>query len=141
MQAKVPKFIDIEDKVVGPLTWRQFAFLGGGASFAMLFLWRFQSFLGVPLAALSLGFAAAFAFHKINGRPFAVFLTSFWNYQVNPRRYFWEKERAAAPRKPRAGQPTQAGREPRAAEIDETQLHQIADALDTHRAAKRKDYR
>ncbi|MFM2424198.1 MAG: hypothetical protein RLZZ70_589, partial [Candidatus Parcubacteria bacterium] len=38
MQFEVPQFIEIEDKIFGPLTWKQFLYVGGGLSMtAVLF--------------------------------------------------------------------------------------------------------
>ena len=36
MRFEVPQFIDIEDKIIGPLTWRQFIYLGGGVGGAVV---------------------------------------------------------------------------------------------------------
>ncbi|TSC61742.1 MAG: SsrA-binding protein, partial [Parcubacteria group bacterium Athens0416_74] len=30
MQFQVPQFIEVEDKIVGPLTFKQFVFIAGG---------------------------------------------------------------------------------------------------------------
>jgi len=70
MRYEVPQFIEIEDKIVGPLTWKQFVFLAGGAGGAVL-LWLslpplIAIFLIVPIAVLAL----ALAFYKYNQRPF-----------------------------------------------------------------------
>ena len=40
MQFKVPQFIDMEDKIVGPLTLKQFAYILGAGGFSFL-LWTF----------------------------------------------------------------------------------------------------
>lgn len=92
MQAKVPKFIDIEDKVVGPLTWRQFTYLAFGISFAFLAFSQFKSYIGAPLAFGITALAIALAFVHVNGRPFTTFLFSLWQYNTNPHRYFWKQE-------------------------------------------------
>ena len=62
MQFRVPQFIDIEDKVIGPLTLKQFAYVLGAAGFAFL-IWTFISIkiiaviLIIPLSGLFLSFA------------------------------------------------------------------------------------
>ena len=92
MQYEVPKFIDVEDKIFGPLTWRQFVYVGGGIgmSVVMFFTLPFILFviLGIPLALL----ASALAFYPINNRPFSFFLESFLNYVSRPKRYHWRKD-------------------------------------------------
>ncbi len=92
MQFEVPQFVDIEDKIFGPLTWRQFVYLGGGVGFAVVLLlvahWLIFLFIGLP-AALT---AIALAFVPINSRPFSYFLEAVYSYLVNHKLYVWKKE-------------------------------------------------
>lgn len=92
MRFEVPQFIDIEDKIFGPLTWRQFLYLGGGVGMAVvIFLTtNFIVFIifGLPLAILAL----ALSFFKINNRPFSYFLEAMFNYITGQRMYFWRKK-------------------------------------------------
>ncbi len=93
MRFEVPQFIEIEDKIIGPLTWRQFVYVAGGVGVAVVlfFVLPFILFviLGVPIVALS-GFLA---FHRINNRPFSTFLESFVGYFSGSKLYLWRKER------------------------------------------------
>lgn len=95
MRFEVPQFIEIEDKIFGPLTWRQFIYLAGGGGFAVVVFFLlpfvFFVFLAIPVGAL----AAALAFYPINNRPFSVFLESAYRYFKGSRLYLW-KRRAAA---------------------------------------------
>lgn len=92
MRFEVPQFIEIEDKIFGPLTWRQFLYLGGGVgmSVVMFFTIPFILFviLGVPLAILS----SALAFYPINNRPFSFFLEAIFNYTSRQRLYLWRQK-------------------------------------------------
>jgi len=91
MQYKVPQNIDMEDKIVGPLTLIQFLYLMGGGiiiyvarsmvSVSVFFL------IAIPVALLSL----SLAFVKIQDRPFANFLLSLALYFVRPRSRNWKK--------------------------------------------------
>jgi hypothetical protein len=103
MRFEVPQFIEIEDKIFGPLTWRQFVYVGGGigAAVAMFLALPFIFFLifGIPLAAV----ATALAFFPINNRPFSFFLQAIYDYLRNKRLYLWRQKSAytytAAPQK------------------------------------------
>ena len=91
MRFEVPQFIEIEDKVIGPLTWKQFIYLAGGVGIlVILYLWLplilFIAF-GLPFGILS----ASLAFHKINNRPFSVFLESILSYFGKAKLYLWRK--------------------------------------------------
>lgn len=91
MRFEVPQFIEIEDKIFGPFTWKQFVYLGGGVGMAVvLFLIApliVTILVGIPLATL----AAALAFYPVNSRPFSVLLESMWNYYKGRRVYFWRR--------------------------------------------------
>lgn len=91
MRFKVPQFIDIEDKIFGPFTFRQFVYLAGGAGVLYL-CFRFLPFLlaglfGLPLA----GFAVALAFYRVNDRPFITLVEAFFRYQIKSKLYLWHK--------------------------------------------------
>ncbi len=92
MRFEVPQFIEIEDKIFGPLTWRQFLYLGGGLGMAIVLFLRLPFlifvFTGVPLALL----AGALAFYPVNNRPFSFFLEAIVNYFSQKRLYLWRKE-------------------------------------------------
>ncbi len=92
MRFSVPQFIEIEDRIFGPLTWKQFLYVGGGfgmavAIFLTLPFWVFV-IVGLPIGAL----AAALAFYPVNNRPFSVFLESVFTYAMSNRRYFWRQQ-------------------------------------------------
>lgn len=93
MRFEVPQFIEIEDKIIGPFTWKQFVYLGGGVGFAVVLFFTTPFFvflfLGAPLAFLG----AALAFYPVNSRPFSLFLEAVWNYYKRSRIYYWRRKR------------------------------------------------
>ncbi|MEI6400375.1 MAG: PrgI family protein [bacterium] len=91
MQFKVPQFIDIEDKIFGPLTWKQALYLAGGAGLTYLSLKLLPSFLGLPVAVFFAGLALMLAFYKINDQPFIVILQSWLSYSVSNKLYIWKQ--------------------------------------------------
>lgn len=92
MRFEVPQFIDIEDKIFGPLTWRQFLYVGGGVGMGVVlfFTTNFIIFfiIGLPLALL----AGALAFYPVNNRPFSFFLEAIVNYLKGDKFYVWKKK-------------------------------------------------
>lgn len=101
MQFKVPQFIDIEDKVFGPLTFKQFAYLAGGAGFGYLSFRFLPIFIAIFIGPLVVAFAAALAFLKFNDKPFISVVESFIRYYSRSRLYLWHKQA------PPANQPQQ----------------------------------
>lgn len=94
MQFKVPQNIDMEDKIVGPLTLVQFIYLlGGGLIVYILFQTVTSSkalfvILALPIAILSVGLA----FIKIQDQPLSHFIKAGLYYFTNPKVRFWKKE-------------------------------------------------
>lgn len=98
MQYQVPQFIEIEDKLFGPLTLKQFLYLAGGAGvclmlFTFLPLWLVV-ILGVPVMAL----AAALAFYEVNGRPFIEAMEHGLKYFFGSKLYLWQQREHQAPK-------------------------------------------
>ncbi len=94
MRHEVPQFIDIEDKIFGPLTFRQAIYLAGaaGAAFAIFYgLGRlvpsFPVAIKLALAAPPLALGIALAFIKVNKRSFIYFMEAGFYYLINPKRY------------------------------------------------------
>lgn len=87
----VPQFIENEDKIIGPITVRQFLICLGGAG--VLFVeYKLLAMAYFVLAALiTAALAGAFAFLKINGQPFHIFFLNFMQTQVRPPLRVWNK--------------------------------------------------
>jgi hypothetical protein len=92
MQFQVPQFIEVEDKIFGPLTFKQFIYVGGGLGAAYL-LWRLlPPYIAAPLIAVEGGLAAALAFFQYNGRPFILALENAFFFMMRSRLYLWNNE-------------------------------------------------
>lgn len=92
MQFKVPQFIDIEDKVIGPLTFKQFAYLAGGAGLSYLSIRFFPGYIAFLLVPAFAGFAIALAFFKYNEKPFIHTVEAFLKYKLRSKTYLWRKD-------------------------------------------------
>ncbi len=93
MQFQVPQFIEMEDKIFGPLTFKQFVYIAGGAGLSYL-LWRIFPFIvAVPLIIAAAGFGAALAFMQYNGRPFILALEHGFYFLLRSKLYLWNNER------------------------------------------------
>jgi hypothetical protein len=93
MQFQVPQFIEVEDKIFGPLTFKQFIYLLGGLGAAYM-SWRvLPLYVAAPVIMLVAGFAAALAFFKYNGRPFILAVESAFYYYIHSKLYLWNNEK------------------------------------------------
>ena len=91
MRYQVPQFIEVEDKIFGPFTFKQFAYLAGGAGICFI-AYKFLPFYIAVLVMVPAGsLGAALAFYKMNGRPFIDVLESAFNYFTSNQLYIWKK--------------------------------------------------
>lgn len=94
MNFQVPQFIEVEDKIFGPLTFKQFIYLVGGAGLAFLFYVYLPLVIAIiPMAGVIL-LSLALTFYKVNNRPFVAVVESGIKYLFGPRMYIWRKTEA-----------------------------------------------
>ena len=96
MQFQVPQFIDTEDKVVGQLSLRQFGYMAAAGILSALLYFFAQLWLFDIGAIIFFGLAIAFAFIKIEGRPFANIVISAFNFYWHPQTYIWQPDNQVA---------------------------------------------
>lgn len=88
---QVPQFIDIEDKIIGPISLRQFLILVGTAALVFLFFKVLEVWLWIIVGGLIGALGIALAFLKINGQNFSRVAVNFLKYMINPRFYVWQR--------------------------------------------------
>lgn len=88
-QFSVPQFIDIESKIVGPLTIKQFAFIA--VAFLSVFALYFVLTLGIWIVCtIIIGSAGlSFALVKIGGRPLYIVVVHAARFFWQPKVYVW----------------------------------------------------
>jgi hypothetical protein len=95
MQFQVPQFLDVEDKIIGPFTIKQFLYIAGGMGFGYL-SWRYIPYLGWPLGGGMIGFGVALAFYKFNSKPFIYTIEAAIYYIRSTRLYVWKRREKEA---------------------------------------------
>lgn len=93
MRFQVPQFIEVEDKVFGPLTVKQFIYIAGGGGISFI-IWSllplplvFKLVIILPIVA----FSCALAFYKINNKPFINVVEAAFKYFFASKLYIWKK--------------------------------------------------
>lgn len=93
MQFPVPQFTEVEDKIIGPLTVKQFGIIF--ATGVIIFL-PYSATKSVPLLvafSLIFGLPAVFlAFGKMNGRPMYKAIGFFIDFLTSPKVLIFHKE-------------------------------------------------
>lgn len=92
MQFQVPQFIDIEDKIIGPLTLRQFIYIAIAFGISMIFYFTVNLFVWIIITLIIGGIAISFAFIKINNQPFSRIFLATINFYLKPKIYVWQPE-------------------------------------------------
>ncbi|MCL5004567.1 MAG: PrgI family protein [Patescibacteria group bacterium] len=92
MQFQVPQFIEVEDKIAGPLTLKQVLYLvfAGGVSLLSYFVFNF--FFWILITALLVAIALVFGFAKYNGQPISKIFLASVGFLWKPRFYLWKRE-------------------------------------------------
>jgi hypothetical protein len=91
MQFKVPQFLEIEDKIFGPFTFKEFVYMVGGAGLCYILYKLLGIFLGaIPILAVA-GLAAALTFYHPNGKPFINMIEAWFKYAIQNKLYIWKR--------------------------------------------------
>jgi hypothetical protein len=91
MLINVPQYIDVEDKIAGPLTAKQLGWIIG-LGIILLILWNVVPspvffILGIPLTIIFV----ALAFYRPYGQPLGSFLIFGIMYFFRPKVYVWRR--------------------------------------------------
>lgn len=97
MRFEVPQFIDVEDKIFGPFTWKQFVYLAGGAGMIFILFITLPFILFLVFATPIGIFVAGLAFYQVNNRPFIFLIEAITTYFTRSRLYLWKKEPKVSP--------------------------------------------
>lgn len=87
----MPQFIDVEDKIFGPVTTRQFVILLVTGLFLFVAYKLADTVLFIFLLAVIGGMALIIAFVKINGQSFHYFLLNIFQTMRRPGLRIWRK--------------------------------------------------
>lgn len=91
----LPQFTEVESKIFGPLTFKQFIFLlitiGGG----FILYKSLPKFVGLPIVFILVLLGIALAFVKVNGIPFPQFFSNAVYFLFKPKKIVWAKGKKA----------------------------------------------
>ncbi len=92
-QFLVPQFIDVESKIIGSITTRQFLIMlvAGMLDFIFYKIFYFNTFVVVVVIVTVI--FGVFAFFKVNGMPFHFFFLNIIQTLRRPSLRIWKKEK------------------------------------------------
>jgi hypothetical protein len=92
MQFQVPQYIDVEDRIVGPLTLKQFFYIATGFLLIFVTFFVLATWLWLITSTIIAAASLALALVKYNGRPLLTITTAALRYYFNARVYAWQKD-------------------------------------------------
>lgn len=92
MEYHVPQFIEVEDKIIGPLTLKQFIYIAGVVGLCVVFFSYLPFILALLLSLPTAALGGALAFYKINGKPFVQILEAGFNYYISEKLLLWKQD-------------------------------------------------
>lgn len=91
-QFVVPQFIDVEDKIIGPVTARQFIIMLAGFLIIAVFYKIFDFSLFITAGLFVLAITGILAFLRVNGRPFHFFVLNLLQTFKRPKLRIWSHD-------------------------------------------------
>lgn len=134
MEYQVPQFIEVENKVIGPLTLKQFIYSAGAVGLCVIFFVYLPIYLAILFSIPVGGLGVALAFYKMNGKPFSDVLEAGFRYYTGSKLFLWKHEEPKEMPKKAAAQAEPepvAGAAPR---LTRGKLSELAWSLDVQKA-------
>jgi hypothetical protein len=139
MEYQVPQFIEVEDKLIGPLTFKQFIYIAGGVGLCVVFFAYLPIVFALLFSAAVIGLAAALSFYKVNGKSFIEMLEAGFNYYTGARFFLWKhveptlKQESATAAAAHAAEVAAQGTPRAAPRLTRGKLSELAWSLDVKR--------
>lgn len=130
MRFQVPQFIEIEDKIFGPLTIKQFIYIVGGFGLSFILFRSLPLFISIILIVAVLGFSFALAFYQVNNKPLIYVIQSAVGYFFSSKLYLWRKK-DKSPEKAASSPLTSTSQAPiYVPKLSQSKLHDLTWSLD-----------
>jgi ABC-type proline/glycine betaine transport system permease subunit len=131
MMFNVPQFIDVEDKIAGPLTWKQILWMIGMGAVLLTLYNLFDSVLFFITAIPVIILFAIFAFYRPNGVSMITFALHGLFFIFQPKISVWERPVSTGPL-PRTNTDDTASSELMTPKkiFDSKQAHALAELID-----------
>ena len=93
MQFKVPQFLDLEDKIFGPFTFKEFIYLAGGGGLCFVLYKLLGLLWGIIPILFVAGLSIALARYRPNNKPFINMIEAGFSYLIQDKLYIWKRRK------------------------------------------------
>ena len=128
MMYNVPQFIDVEDKIAGPLTWRQLLWMIAMAAVVFLLWATFGGLVSIVLAVPVVLLFVALAFYRPNGQPLVGFVINGFFFLFRPKVIMWDRPTGDGPARRAAVQKSASSGAPKV--LSSEDIRRIAGMVD-----------
>jgi Zn-dependent protease with chaperone function len=97
MQFKVPKFLERESPIIGPLIFKQFLYFGIAALILAYIHFVAPFYIFLICLILLVGLATSLAFVKIEGVPLPEVISQSFGFTFSSKMYLWQKKESLKP--------------------------------------------
>ena len=132
MMFNVPQFIDVEDKIAGPLTWKQIFWMIGMSAILMVIYNIFDTATFYLLAIPVILVFSLLAFYRPNGVSMIEFLMHGVFFLFQPKVSVWERP-VNSHRTTTVPEPKKETSGGASKEFNSSDVHNIAELLDHHK--------
>jgi len=91
MRYQLPQFIEMEDKIIGPFTLKQFIYLIAVPVICYILHFFVRLPYVILVGIIFFPVALLLAFYKVNGRPFSHAILGLFKYIRRPQIYVWKR--------------------------------------------------
>ncbi|MFA5987007.1 MAG: PrgI family protein [Parcubacteria group bacterium] len=126
----VPQYIDVEDKIAGPLTWKHIGWFFGGGVLAFVAWTVLDRMTFIVVAVLLVIATALMAFYRPNGVSMVEFLGYGLRFLFQPKVYTWQRE--AENVKAKKAKPVTIASVQKEKKLTTDDIAAIAQTLDSH---------
>lgn len=90
---EIPQFIDVENRIIGPITFKQLIYFFAVAALLAIFWFLLKPLYFFLLAIPTVIVTLLFAFLRIEGRSFFSFFSALFQYMFKPQTFIWKRSR------------------------------------------------
>ena len=90
MEYQVPQFIEVEDKLIGSLTFKQFLYIAGAGGLCIVFFAYTPILVALLLSGGVATLGGMLAFYKVNGKSFVEMLEAGFTYYTGAKFFLWK---------------------------------------------------
>lgn len=130
MMFNVPQFIDVEDKIAGPLTVKQLLWMIGMAGVLLVIFFALDGAVMIVVAVPVVLLFAALAFYRPNGQPLVTYFGNAFLFLFRPKVMMWDRPVGGMLRKPTVKKGETVETQPRSKAVSAEDIRRLAEMID-----------